>query len=1404
MLKAVYAIFISLFLVLHSWSSLLGVGEVRRPVFASQQNGTRTFSLPNGSTAVLGDGGLGKRLDQAGRSQPFLLVTPQHRTAVEAAPGPSNIAIAERLSHMNHGSFAPGEVIVVFRGVDVNTISSALARRQNLSALGVQPALAATFSKIGARSILRLFRGTGMLDAVQPCLITIGKSSPSVAASELRLLPSVVYASPNYYVSTLHSGAVPIPAWEQHRSHEASRSMRRTLAQPIQQSFVPSNYAVTNSLQSLLNANATDAVGAFQMLGERFGQLPGTGEIITNVSVGDLTDQSMADAGDGYVQDYGPTSVIQGGQRYLDIPSMPLIPTYTADSNSRLDPLGSTENQDPFLGEVLLDFSMMAPLPHNQQRGNAVGVGDTDLLGIAPGAQYRLIVPKQTDVLSIDAALIAAARQVPRPNVITASLGFGTDGSGFPGRYLEDDYITQAIVASIVKQYGIVVVISSNDGTRLFTNVAVNPDGGSTPTNVIPDQSIPTSISDDAESTTPSLVFDSGAIAAGGSTLDDTTVAQMSLGGPLASETAFAETRLNGSYSFSSGFGSRVNLSAPSDNVVALVHVCLAPPCSAQNVIAVLDGGTSASAPEIAAASAIVLQTGRLVGKQYAPADVRNLLEQTARVLPDSPQVDRALQVGPQIDVSSAVRSILGPNVAGRPEVVRVAISERQNIGNLGGSFLEVADPTYIDLTGPLLDSTTGLKSGLNNLSPITIAPDWVNIPEGARYALMVSGTVLSTNRWTRILPAQILRAAGLPFLSSSQRTVTLTYRAMVGHHIVAGATFDVTFSATDGKYIEAQAPIGPSTIPLGKPLTVTYDLTGLSEQSGGLTVLNNPTLVVSSIGHWNPITAPYFRAGYSLRLTSLRGTVTIPASAFAAGAGIYGVGIMQNPSNNIAGEFAPVLVAGTNRNRPDAPTLSSTANEPQPSHALTITRGLSTFFVHYDVTAVPQANSAVVEISAPGPTLGHVANVFTNAFGSSRDLNGIDSGSVTFQYVSGVRGTLQLDAQSLHLISSMAYTVRILPAAGVNVIGEASPVSSLYYLDAITPGGAYVDSFDINPSGTSSVGTLILGPDGTTLESAIFPYTVSSEAYADAVVDDPSGQSQFYVFGSDNSLSTTAAIVFGTTAPTQQILSLNMTTATVQPGVSIDPSQRRLIVGAMVDQSRHRLALLTNNFFTRSAAIVPYDLNSRSAGPEITIDNSDNRYLPNIFDIDRSTGTLLLANSDAAFDNCIVPSKVVSANFDTGAVLSSGHLPACMASITSDQRGQNVFLADGALETEGRPAAFRSRLYDLSESSLQQASMQQLPDRGAYMSAIDPINNVMLQGTIAPDDLFINNNALSAVEVLDLRTGQVLNRIESFNFMYPFASHIPYPERDIQLDPATRTAYTYGPYGDTIQQFSY
>src|SRR5262249_52688406 len=238
---------------------------------------------------------------------------------------------------------------------------------------------------------------------------------------------------------------------------------------------------------------------------------------------GDLYDASAAsNPGDPcsfFAQFNGPTTQVTNGQRFLDMPSLPLIPTYTADPAGALNGLGEVCGVDPGLGEVGLDFSVMSPLPHDQQRPGELGAGPTDLLGIAPGASYRLVVPASSapGMADIDGALLGAGMQSPQPNVITASLGFGFDTLGFPGRYLEEDPLAESVIASLVHSRGIVVSISSNGGTRTLPNAAIGPSGGAAPTNIGP----PTTLNDVRQSTVPSQVADSGSIDVGGTTLDD-------------------------------------------------------------------------------------------------------------------------------------------------------------------------------------------------------------------------------------------------------------------------------------------------------------------------------------------------------------------------------------------------------------------------------------------------------------------------------------------------------------------------------------------------------------------------------------------------------------------------------------------------------------------------------------------------------------------------------------------------------------------------------------------------------------------------------------------------------------------------------------------------------------------
>src|SRR5262249_47092854 len=147
--------------------------------------------------------------------------------------------------------------------------------------------------------------------------------SVATAVARLRSNPDVAYAAPNWTVTTANTPAVPVPSSAVAAARRSARALAvRATAPSIP--GVPDNFDLTSSAQSMLNRPGVDAVPAFAQIAAH-GQLPGQGEIITNVSLGDLTDAAAAaspsDPCNFFASNYGPTTIVQNGQRYLDWPS---------------------------------------------------------------------------------------------------------------------------------------------------------------------------------------------------------------------------------------------------------------------------------------------------------------------------------------------------------------------------------------------------------------------------------------------------------------------------------------------------------------------------------------------------------------------------------------------------------------------------------------------------------------------------------------------------------------------------------------------------------------------------------------------------------------------------------------------------------------------------------------------------------------------------------------------------------------------------------------------------------------------------------------------------------------------------------------------------------------------------
>lgn len=1384
---------------------------------------TRTVRLYNGGTVTLSPGGTGWRTDSAGHRRPVAVVDPRGRSGLGDQWGPTSTQLAQQMAAQDRGPYARGEVLVVLGHGTTLTgtllpathggsglrapvtsdgrVNSAL---RVLRATWMRPALAdatpGVLAKLTAAARTRL--GTGAIDLSRLYVVHVTATGPAQAATILRATPGIAFAEPDWTVSTMNTGAKPLPKGSLPPvARRAATVIRSAAGRAATPPSLPDNYGLTSSLQSYLNANGVDAAGAYATIEQRFGQLPGQGEIVTNVSLGDLTDQAMADAGDTYVQQYGPTTIVANGQRYLDYPSLPLIPTYVSGQSGGLDPLGTVEGVDPALGEPLLDFSVMAPLPHNLQRPEATGSGATDLLGIAPGAAYRLVEPQQPTIANIDTALLAAAQQTPRPNVITASLGYGFDVYGFPGRYLEDDPIARTIVAGIVQGDGITVCISANDGTRLFTPAAVGPDGGSAPTDLAVGGSSATSVADDGFSTTPSEVPDSGAIAAGGTTLDDVMAVPPQDGGRLSANPTFAETRINGATDFSSGFGTRVDLSAPSDNIAVLEHQCLSfGHCQPTDAVPVLQGGTSASAPMTAAAAAVALQVARLTGQSLTPSGVRRLLEQTGRSVPTPPQIDRQLNVGPQIDVTAAVDALLrqAPGGVAHPVIARLSVAHREAIGTLGAEFVEATDPSAIDLAGPTPAFLSPDGEGL--VGPITFGVDGVGIDgPGLSYALTVGSTTFASGLpYVRVTPQQLFAAAGQLLVSPNPRSFPVTFDVKQGSHTVASATQQLTFGPTDGTHAMAPAPVVARVTPAASPVTVHYDLTGVRDVVA-------PQLLVSSVGHWSPATAPNFRVAYSVPISAASGTVTIPASVFAAGGGLYGVGIEQNTPAREVGAFAPFRIdGGTADVRPGAPLLAGDGGPP--GHDAVITRTSPQFTVSWDTGGVPGVTGAMLEVSAPGPTIFGLYNTFTNANGSVRDDNGVDTGSVVYRPLPGKSGQTTLNALTLGLATSLDYSVRVFATHQGAAVGQASASSFLEFDDGLAPGGATVNDFSIVPGGGSVVATNSYDASGALTDSALRGYDPATGSYGTQFADDPSGQNAYYLYGADPALGRTVAVRHSWLGTSQDVQIYDSTTGQRLADLPIDAATQYSLIGGRVDPVRHRAVVLAHSAADGSDTLLPVDVATGTMGTPLNVDTTSSRNVYTALDVDNSTGKVVLAKA-MPLGICVIKQGVTTvADLDTATVAPAATTGRCITGVTSDQAGGSAYLTLGPVFSYPRLLPL-GHWQTVDETSVTVGAPQALDANSPVFPVIDPVHHLAIVGFLATSDYLVNNNAMSAVGVYDLNTGKLVSLSPDFNFIAAGlngAGWFAWNERGIQIDPATRTGWTYGPGDQQVQQFSY
>lgn len=200
---------------------------------------------------------------------------------------------------------------------------------------------------------------------------------------------------------------------------------------------------------------------------------------------------------------------------------------------------------------------------------------------------------------------------------------------------------------------------------------------------------------------------------------------------------------------------------------------------------------------------------------------------------------------------------------------------------------------------------------------------------------------------------------------------------------------------------------------------------------------------------------------------------------------------------------------------RPAAPLLGT--GRRASVHAVDLTRANGRPAVSWDVTSVPGADGAQIELMAP-TTLYGTLNTVTNQNGSGRDDNGVDHASTLLRALPSAKGRTTLDLAALNVPTGLQYPVRVIATRHGRPVGQASPTSFLQYRDGDEMSGT-VEGFTVS-GGRALISTdEFSSPDGQSYRldrSATTPYALKDGALGSPITQNTGGDLEQLVIGSD------------------------------------------------------------------------------------------------------------------------------------------------------------------------------------------------------------------------------------------------------------------------------------------------
>jgi hypothetical protein len=325
-----------------------------------------------------------------------------------------------------------------------------------------------------------------------------------------------------------------------------------------------------------------------------------------------------------------------------------------------------------------------------------------------------------------------------------------------------------------------------------------------------------------------------------------------------------------------------------------------------------------------------------------------------------------------------------------------------------------------------------------------------------------------------------------------------------------------------------------------------------------------------------------------------------------------------------------------------------------------------------------------------------------------------------------------------------------------------------------------------------------------------VYDYNAATGTYGRKLASDPAYGSIYEVFGVDS--ANHALVLHKQTTTGQQWLETYDTSTGNPVGNPVAVDSQYVVTGGRVDTKRHDAAVLAYRSSDRAGFVLPVNTATGAQGTPLQLDTTTDGWSTyGLMDIDESTGTFYAQKTGTTI-NCIGSvgnGTVAAVNLDSGTVTDSQGGTPCAGDLASDQKGTLYETWYHSFSVNFPGTGYFAQLPSGDQVNL---GTGQAP----IALAVDGVHQLALFAFQYPDLKkmggyqqygFTDNNATGRIAVVDLKTGQTVGTVTGVE--YPKFGNWDgrldnHRERVLQLDPTTRTGWTYAGDGGQIQQFSY